>query len=103
MVAGKCPRRVLGMKSGEGIEWCPAGHGEENAILNAARMGVCTKDTSMYMTCGIPCSKCLVKIINAGVSELVVTSFNIYDVTSEYLVENSSLKIRLFDFLKKKN
>jgi len=102
IVKGQCPRKVLGMKSGERIDLCPAAHAEENTILDAARRGVCTKDTTMYMTCGIPCSKCLVKIINAGVKDLVVTSFEVYDVTTEYLLNNSNLGIRLFDFIEKK-
>ncbi len=99
---GKCPRKILNMASGEGIEWCPAGHAEENAILNAARMGIETKGSAMYMTCGIPCVKCMVKIINAGVEELIVTSFNTYDVSTDYLVETGGIKIRLYDFLKEK-
>lgn len=98
---GKCPRKILGLRSGEGIDLCPAGHAEENAILNAARMGVCTKGSIMYMTCGIPCSKCLVKIINAGVECLVVTSFTVYDDTTDYLLATSDIKVRLFDFLVK--
>jgi len=98
---GHCPRLVMGFKSGEGLDWCIAGHAEENAILSAARLGIATKGTTMYMTCGIPCSKCLVKIINAGIHNLVVTSFNLYDVSSEYLVKEAKLNVRLFDFLKK--
>lgn len=91
-----CPRQILGFKSGEGLEWCIAGHAERNAIVNAARLGVSVKDTTMYMTCGIPCTPCLVEIINSGIIELVVTKKEYYDATSEYLVNNSSLKIRLY-------
>lgn len=100
LIKGQCPRRVLNMPSGEGIEWCPAGHAEENAILNAARMGIETKGSAMYMTCGVPCAKCLVKIINAGVEELIVTSFKTYDQSTDFLLNTSDIKIRIFDFLK---
>lgn len=100
MVKGQCPRRILNIPSGEGISWCPAGHAEENSILNAARMGIETKDSAMYMTCGIPCAKCLVKIINAGVKELIVTSFNTYDTSTDYLLSTSDIKIRVYGFLK---
>ena len=99
---GKCPRLFLGFKSGERLDLCVAGHAEENAILNAARMDICTKGSTMYMTCGIPCSKCLIKIINAGVEKLVVTSFDLYDATSKYLLESSQLGVRIFDFLEEK-
>jgi len=98
---GKCPRLVMGFKSGEGLDWCVAGHAEENAIINAARMGVCAKDATMYMTCGVPCTKCLVKVINVGIRNLVVTSFNLYDISSEYLVKEAKLNVRLYDFLEK--
>jgi len=39
---GKCPRYVpeFGFKSGEGLEWCVAGHAERNALINAARAGI---------------------------------------------------------------
>jgi len=33
-------------------------HAERNAIYNAARIGVSLRDTTMYLTCGIPCSDC---------------------------------------------
>jgi dCMP deaminase len=98
---GKCPRKVLGFKSGEHMEWCVAGHAEENAIVNSARMGIETRGASLYMSCAIPCSKCLVKIINAGIEEIIVTGFTFYDVSSEYLLKTSNLRVRMFDFLEK--
>ena len=45
-------------------------HGELNAILNAARIGVSTKNCKMYLTCGVPCSNCGRAIINAGITEI---------------------------------
>jgi dCMP deaminase len=42
-------------------------HGERNAIYNAARIGVSTKGTTMYLSCGVPCSDCARGIINAGI------------------------------------
>jgi deoxycytidylate deaminase len=45
-------------------------HAEMNAIINAARIGVSTMDTSMYLTCGIPCTNCGKAIINAGIKEI---------------------------------
>tara|TARA_R110000744_G_scaffold46571_7_gene102931 strand:+ start:4685 stop:5152 length:468 start_codon:yes stop_codon:yes gene_type:complete len=46
-------------------------HAELNAIVNAARIGVSTKGSTMYMTCGIPCSDCARAIINAGIEKIV--------------------------------
>jgi dCMP deaminase len=45
-------------------------HGELNAILNAARIGVSTNNCRIYLTCGIPCSGCGRAIINAGITQV---------------------------------
>lgn len=92
-----CPRYVLGHKSGEGLHLCPSGHAERNALINAARLGICTKDTILYLTCGIPCSPCLVEIINAGVQEVVCTSSTYYDDLSVFLAEHSHMIIRVYE------
>ena len=91
-----CPRRTLGFKSGEGLEYCVAGHAERNCIVNAAREGIKVKGSIMYMNCNIPCTPCLVEIINAGISEIVVTGMESYDKMANYLIENSGLEVRLF-------
>jgi dCMP deaminase len=96
---GMCPRRTIGFPSGQGLEICPAGHAERNALINAARLGVKTKKTKLYMTCGVPCTPCMVEIINAGVKEIICAELKAYDETAMYILENSYLKIRLFDFL----
>lgn len=46
-------------------------HAETNSIINAARIGVSTKGTTMYMSCGVPCTDCARNIINAGITEIV--------------------------------
>jgi dCMP deaminase len=45
-------------------------HAERNAIYNAARIGVSTKGTTMYLSCGLPCADCTRGIINAGVRRI---------------------------------
>ena len=100
----KCPRYVpeLGFKSGEGLEWCVAGHAERNAMINAARLGLfALKGCKMYMTCGVPCTPCMVEIINAGISELIVTQIEdaFYDQSSMYLLKESKIPIRTYDFI----
>tara|TARA_B110000459_G_scaffold195950_1_gene237273 strand:+ start:392 stop:847 length:456 start_codon:yes stop_codon:yes gene_type:complete len=45
-------------------------HAERNAIYNAARIGVSTKGTTMYLSCGIPCADCTRGIINAGIARI---------------------------------
>lgn len=46
-------------------------HAERNAIYNAALIGVSTKGTTMYLTCGIPCADCARAIINAGIQSVI--------------------------------
>ena len=47
-------------------------HAERNAIYNAARIGVSTKDCTMYLTCGMPCADCARGIINAGIRRIII-------------------------------
>jgi dCMP deaminase len=51
-------------------------HAERNAIYNAARIGVSTLGTTMYMTCDISCADCARAIINAGISNVVFSKTN---------------------------
>jgi dCMP deaminase len=98
-IKDKCPRYVLGYKSGQGLDLCLAGHAERNVLINAARHGISTNGLSLYMTCGIPCKDCLIEIINAGIKEVVVTSKTNYDKQSDYLLENSNLIVRVYSHL----
>lgn len=95
---GKCPRQILGYKSGCGLDICIAGHAEKNCIANAARVGgVSVKDSTLYMNTKIlSCTPCLISLINAGVTETVVLEANYYDEQSKYLYEHSGMKIREF-------
>lgn len=91
-----CPRRIMGIKSGEGMQWCPAQHAEENAVSNAARNGVSVINTVLYMNSVIPCQKCFGTLINAGVVEIVIESKTTYDIHTKFLIDNSKIKIREF-------
>jgi len=96
---GICPRRIIGFPSGQGLEICPAGHAERNALINAARLGIKTNKTKLYMSCATPCTPCMVEIINSGVEEIVCSGMSEYDESALYLLENSDLKVRIYDFL----
>jgi len=45
-------------------------HAERNAIYNAARIGVSTKDCSLYLSHWFPCVECTRAIINSGITTL---------------------------------
>uniref|UniRef100_A0A6M3JMA3 Putative CMP/dCMP deaminase zinc-binding n=1 Tax=viral metagenome TaxID=1070528 RepID=A0A6M3JMA3_9ZZZZ len=93
----ECPRRVLGYESGTHMELCPAQHAEENAISNAARLGVSVLGSTLYMNSVIPCSKCFGTLINAGITEVVIEEVKAYDKHTQYLIDNSSIVIRSFE------
>lgn len=59
-------------------------HAELNCIINAARNGVSTLGSTLYVTSGTPCKDCTRAIINAGISTLfclggIETSDNEYN------------------------
>lgn len=94
--ASVCPRRMLGYKSGEGLDWCTAAHAERNTICNAAWLGISTHGATLYMNDQTPCKNCLIELINAGVKEVVVTNLTPYDQHSEFLMTYSKMLIRQF-------
>lgn len=70
-------------------------HAETNAIINAARIGVSTKGTTMYMTCGLPCAACARAIINAGVKWIICNSVQV--TKEEKWVEENKRSIQMFE------
>ena len=67
---GVCMRRQLGIKSGEQLEKCYAIHAEQNASIQAAKMGVSVDGATMYCT-HQPCVICSKMIINCGIKRVV--------------------------------
>jgi len=71
-------------------------HAEMNAIINAARIGVSTNESKMYLTCGIPCSNCGKAIINAGISEIYCKKEDT-TVNREKWDEESKRTLKMFE------
>lgn len=67
---GVCLRRELNIPSGTRHEVCYATHAEQNAIIQAARMGVCIDGATLYCT-HQPCAICTKMIINSGITRVV--------------------------------
>jgi dCMP deaminase len=89
----KCPRHILGFKSGEGLWVCPAAHSERNALINSAREGIRTKGCILVMNCSLPCVECCKEIINAGISKIVCLDGDDYDTGARWLLNNSNIEI----------
>ncbi len=65
-----CIRDDLGISSGEHQEVCYGLHAEQNALMQAARFGIRTEDSSIYVT-HQPCSVCARLVINAGINKVI--------------------------------
>lgn len=65
-----CMRNELGIRSGERHELCYAIHAEQNAIIQAAKLGVSIDGATIYCT-HQPCAICAKMIINAGIERIV--------------------------------
>jgi dCMP deaminase len=65
-----CLRRELNIESGTRQEICYAIHAEQNAIIQAAKMGVSLEGATLYCT-HQPCVICAKMIINIGIKRIV--------------------------------
>jgi dCMP deaminase len=70
MQRGECLRKKMGIASGTRHEICYAIHAEQNAIIQAARLGVSVDGATLYCT-HQPCSVCAKIIVNAGIRRVV--------------------------------
>lgn len=67
---GECLRVKMGIPSGKRHELCYAIHAEQNAIIQAAKLGVSIEGATLYCT-HQPCAICAKMIINAGIARVV--------------------------------
>jgi len=66
---GECLRRTMNVPSGTRAELCYAIHAEQNAILQAARLGLSLMGATLYCT-HQPCVICSKMIVNAGITKV---------------------------------
>ena len=66
----ECIRENLGIASGTRQEMCYAVHAEQNAIVQAAKLGLSLEGATIYCT-HQPCSICTRLIINSGIKRVV--------------------------------
>lgn len=92
---GKCLRRKLNIPSGTRHEVCYAVHAEQNAIVQAAKLGVCLEGATLYCT-HQPCSVCAKMIINAGIRRVVYQE-GYPDSFSLDIFEEAKVQLERFD------
>ncbi len=83
---GECLRNKLGIASGTRHEICYAIHAEQNAIIQAAKIGVSIQDATLYCT-HYPCSICAKMIVNSGIKRVVYIHAYPDDFTKQILEE----------------
>jgi len=89
-----CLRDKLKIASGTRHEICRGVHAEQNAIIQAARHGVTTEGSEIFIT-HEPCSVCAKILINAGVKRVVYQSGYPDDFAKELLRE-AGVKLKKF-------
>ncbi len=67
---GECLRNKLQIASGTRAEMCYAVHSEQNAIVQASKLGIPVDGATMYVT-HQPCTTCTKLIINSGIKRIV--------------------------------
>jgi len=91
---GECLREKLGIPSGTRHEICYAVHAEQNAIIQAARLGSSIDGATLYCT-HQPCVLCAKMIVNSGIERIVYEKGYPDDFSLEIIAE-SGVKLERF-------
>lgn len=94
---GECLRVKMGIESGTRHELCYAVHAEQNAIIQAARLGIVLDGSTLYCT-HQPCVICAKMIINAGIKRIVYKQ-GYPDEFAMRLLDEAGVKVDLFEKL----
>ena len=92
---GECLRQKLGIASGTRHELCYAVHAEQNAIIQAAKLGVSVDGATLYVT-HQPCTICTKMIINSGIKRIVYRE-GYPDDFSRQLLDESNIVVEKFE------
>ena len=91
---GECLRMKLGIPSGQRAELCYAAHAEQNAIIQAAKLGISIDGATLYCT-HQPCSTCARIICNSGIKRVVYEQGYPDDFSLE-IFEETGVKLEKF-------
>ncbi len=95
---GFCLREQMNIPSGTRHEICYAVHAEQNAIIQAAKLGVSVQGATLYCT-HQPCSICAKMIINSGITRVVFDE-GYPDEFSIKMFKEAGVKVEKFADLK---
>jgi len=93
-----CIKNLMNAPHGGAYDYCPAVHAEENAIINSNRddrmkatLYLAGRTLSGNYTQANPCARCRRKIINSGISQVVMLNVDgslTYTYVLEYVQED---------------
>lgn len=95
---GECLRRKRNIASGTMQEVCYAVHAEQNAIIQAAKLGVSLEGATLYVT-HQPCVICARMILNSGIKR-VIYKHGYPDKFAVELFEEAGVQLIKYDDLK---
>jgi dCMP deaminase len=98
---GGCLRDELKIPSGQRMELSRAIHAEQNAIIQAAKVGISIQDSTLYVTTH-PCFTCAKMLINAGIKKIIYKDGYPDEFAREILAE-AGVEVIQFDELMKEN
>lgn len=93
---GECLRRTKNIPSGTMQEICYAVHAEQNAICQAAKLGISLEGATMYVT-HQPCVICTRMIINSGIKRVVYKNGYPDDFARELFSKSDVQLVRFSD------
>ena len=94
---GECLRDKLGIASGTQQEICYATHAEQNAIIQAAKLGVSIDGATLYCT-HQPCTICSKMIVNAGIKRIIYKN-GYPDEFAVDIIRQSGIEMKRYDEL----
>lgn len=97
---GGCLRDELNIPSGQRMELSRAIHAEQNAIIQAAKVGISIQDSTLYVTAH-PCFTCAKMLINAGVKRIIYKE-GYPDEFAREILKEAGVEVVQFDKLLKK-
>ena len=98
---GECLRIVNNIASGTMQEVCFAVHAEQNAIIQAAKLGVSLEGSVMYVT-HQPCILCTRMIINSGIKKVIYKEGYPDDFALELFKQSGVELVKYADMLEEK-
>jgi len=89
-----CLRQQMNVPSGQRHELCRGLHAEQNAIIQAACLGVSIEGATLYCTTQ-PCAICTKMLINAGIKRVVITE-SYPDELAEKMIKEAGIQVDIY-------